>query len=223
VSPEAETPEAPSPERELDQETVERRRAALAAVRQFGDPVLKSRASEVTDFDPALAEQAERMVAIMGDALGIGLAATQLGIMRRLLVFRSGPDSEPRALVNPAIEWSSEDRVVAEEGCLSLAAVSVDVERPLHARIRARDLHGAPLLLEASGLEARVLQHEVDHLDGVLILDRTTREQRRAALRALRGGESFSPAMLEPTDPERGEGGAEEAVEAAAAGRADAR
>jgi peptide deformylase len=196
---------APEGEEELDPELLERRREALARVRQFGDPVLKSKASPVTDFDSRLAEEAERMIAIMGDALGIGLAATQLGAMRRLLVFQAGPDSEPQALVNPEVEWASEESVVAEEGCLSLAAINVDVERPLHARVRAQDLGGDPLLIEASGLEARVLQHEIDHLDGVLILDRTPREQRRAAIRALRSGESFTPAMLEPEreeDPE---------------------
>ena len=187
----------------IDEETLERRRAALSEVRQFGDPVLKSRASEVTSFGPDLEAEAGRMIALMQGALGIGLAATQLGAMRRMLVFQAGPDSEPRALVNPQVEWVSEDLVTAEEGCLSLSGIVVDVERPLFARVSARDLNGAPLLLEAAGLEARVLQHEIDHLDGVLILDRTVREQRRAALRALRAGEHFDPGMLEP-DPEPG-------------------
>ena len=189
---------------QLDEETLERRRQALGEVRQFGDPVLKSKASEVTEFGTELEHEAERMIGLMQGALGIGLAATQLGLMRRLLVFQSGPDIEPRAVVNPEVEWSSGELVVAEEGCLSLADVIVDVERPLHARITAVDLTGAPMLLEASGLEARVLQHEIDHLDGVLILDRTERSQRRAALRALRNGEHFDPAMLEPPEDEPG-------------------
>ena len=182
---------------ELEEEVLERRRVALGEVRQFGDPVLKSKASEVTDFGPALAEEAERMIALMQGALGIGLAATQLGTMRRMLVFQSGPDAEPQAVVNPEVEWTSTDLVTAEEGCLSLANVLVDVERPLHARVAARNLEGDPILLEASGLEARVLQHEIDHLDGVLILDRTERRQRRGALRALRAGERFAPSMLD--------------------------
>jgi peptide deformylase len=189
---------------QLDEETLERRRQALGEVRQFGDPVLKSKASEVTEFGTGLEREAERMIGLMQGALGIGLAATQLGLMRRLLVFQSGPDIEPRAVVNPEVEWSSGELVVAEEGCLSLADVIVDVERPLHARITAVDLTGAPMLLEASGLEARVLQHEIDHLDGVLILDRTERSQRRAPLRALRNGEHFDPAMLEPPEDEPG-------------------
>ena len=185
---------------DLDEETLERRRQALGEVRQFGDPVLKSKASGVTDFGPALEAEAERMIGLMQGALGIGLAATQLGTMRRLLVFQAGPDAEPRAIVNPEVEWTSEDLVVAEEGCLSIANVLVDVERPLHARVNALDLSGSPILIEASGLEARVLQHEIDHLDGVLILDRTERKQRRAALRALRSGERFDPSMLEPPE-----------------------
>lgn len=182
-------------------EKLERRREALAEVRQFGDPVLKSRASEVASFGSELEEEAERMIGLMQGALGIGLAATQLGSMRRMLVFQAGPDAPPKALVNPELEWTSDDLVIAEEGCLSIASVIVDVERPLHARVSARDLSGDPILIEASGLEARVLQHEMDHLDGVLILDRTPREQRRAALRALRAGEGFEPSMLDP-DPE---------------------
>jgi peptide deformylase len=178
-------------------ELEERRREALARVRKFGDPVLKSPASAVAEFGPELEREAEMMVEIMHGALGVGLAATQLGLMRRMLVFQAGPDSTPRAIVNPRIEWASDDLVTAEEGCLSLPGVAVDVERPLHARVSAVDTGGEPLLLEASGLEARVLQHEIDHLDGVLILDRTPREQRRGALRALRDGGTFSPEMLE--------------------------
>ena len=187
---------------ELDEETLERRRLAPGEVGQFGDPVLKSKATEVTELDAALEQEAKRMIGLKQEALGIGLAATQLGVMRRLLVFQSGPDVEPRAVVNPEVEWVSDEQTVAEEGCLSLANVVVDVERPLHARISAVDLTGSPISLEASGLEARVLQHEIDHLDGVLILDRTEREQRRAALRALRSGEHFDPSMLEDDEPD---------------------
>lgn len=178
----------------LEAELRERREAALAQVVKFGDPVLKSRASEVARFGPELRQESERMIAIMRDAMGVGLAATQLGVLRRLLVFQAGNDAEPRGIVNPAIEWLSDDAVVAEEGCLSLPGVAMDVERPLHARIGGLDVGGEPLTIEASGLEARVLQHEIDHLDGVLILDRAPREQRRAALRALREGTTYSPA-----------------------------
>jgi len=178
----------------VTEEERERRAAALAEVRTFGDPVLRSPASEVSEFDDELAREAERMVAIMHGAMGVGLAATQLGVLRRLLVFQAGPDARPTAVANPRLEWVSEDLAVAEEGCLSLPGIGVDVERPVHARVSGRDVQGRPLLVEASGLEARVLQHEIDHLDGVLILDRTERDQRKGALRALREGTSYSPA-----------------------------
>jgi len=177
----------------LTDEERERRDLALAEIRTFGDPVLKSRATEVTEFGTELERDAERMVELMRGAMGIGLAATQLGVMRRLLVFQAALDANPRAIANPAIEWLSEAQATAEEGCLSLPGVSVDVDRALHARVRAVDVHGEPVLLEASGLEARVLQHEIDHLDGVLMLDRTERAQRKGALRALREGTSYSP------------------------------
>jgi peptide deformylase len=178
---------------ELEAELLERREAALAHVVKFGDPVLKSKASPVTNFGPELRAEVERMIAIMRDGMGVGLAATQLGVLRRLLVFQAGSDGEPTALVNPVIEWLSEEGSLAEEGCLSLPRVSMDVERPLHARVSGRDAEGEPVEIEASGLEARVLQHEIDHLDGVLILDRTSRDQRKGALRALREGGSYSP------------------------------
>jgi peptide deformylase len=196
---EQETTEVQEPAREEPSaEERERRAAALSQVRTFGDPVLRSRASDVTDFGPELAEEAERMVAIMRDAMGVGLAATQLGALRRLLVFQAAADASATAVANPTIEWLSEELATAEEGCLSLPGIGVDVERALHARVRGFDVEGNPLLLEASGLEARVLQHEIDHLDGVLILDRTVREQRKGAMRALREGTGYSP---EP-DPE---------------------
>jgi peptide deformylase len=182
----------------------EARARALSEVRTYGDPVLRSRASEVAEFGDELADEAERMIAIMRDALGVGLAATQLGVLRRLLVFQAGADATPTAVANPRVEWLSEELATAEEGCLSLPGIGVDVERALHARVSGEDLRGQPLLLEASGLEARVLQHEIDHLDGVLILDRTNREQRKQAMRALREGETFSPSGAEDegTDPD---------------------
>ena len=190
-------------DREREAELLERREAALAHVVKFGDPVLKSKASPVDGFGPELRAEVERMVAIMRDGMGVGLAATQLGILRRLLVFQAGPDGEPTALVNPAIEWSSDELSLAEEGCLSLPRVTMDVERPLHVRVSGRDAEGEAIEIEASGLEARVLQHEIDHLDGVLILDRTSRDQRKSALRALREGDSFSPS---PEELEQSEG-----------------
>jgi peptide deformylase len=175
----------PEPE-ELDPEAAARRAAALAHVRKFGDPVLRTKARPVDRIDDALRGEIERMGEIMHDALGVGLAATQLGVLHRLLVYRVQPDAPVNALINPEIEWAGSDEEIAEEGCLSLPAVLVDVGRPIHVRVRGLDEQGEPILIEASGLEARVLQHELDHLDGVLILDRTSREQRKEAMRALR-------------------------------------
>ena len=185
---------------ELEAELLERREAALAQVVKFGDPVLKSVASPVREFGPELRAEVERMIEIMRGAMGVGLAATQVGVLRRLLVFQAGPDSEPTALVNPEVEWLSGEVVVAEEGCLSLPRVSMDVERPLHARFTGLDAEGEPVRIEASGLEARVLQHELDHLNGVLILDRAPRAQRKGALRALREGSSYGPPLAEQDD-----------------------
>src|ERR1700712_628746 len=192
---------ADNEEEELHQKLIERREAALAHVVKFGDPVLKSRASEVHEFGPELRAEVERMIQIMQEGMGVGLAATQLGVLRRLLVFQAAADSEPSALVNPQIEWASGELAIAEEGCLSLPKVTMDVERPLHVRFTGRDVDGDPVTIEASGLEARVLQHEIDHLDGVLILDRTERKQRKAALRALRAKESYPPPAEDEDDP----------------------
>ncbi len=192
-------------DREREAELMERRDAALAHVLKFGDPVLKSVASPVARFGPELRAEVERMIAIMRDGMGVGLAATQLGLLRRLLVFQANPDAEPAALVNPVVEWTSDELSLGEEGCLSLPRVSVDVERALHARISGRDVEGEPIEIEASGFEARVLQHEIDHLDGVLILDRTSRDQRKGALRALREGGTYSPSPEEAEPGDEGE------------------
>jgi peptide deformylase len=173
----------------LDPEIEARRLAAFRLIRPFGDPVLRTKAGDVTRFDDGLREEVARMDRLMGDALGLGLAAPQVGVLHRLFVYRAGPDAPLVAVVNPRLEWSSQDEETAEEGCLSLPRVTVDVERPVHVRVSARDERGEGITIEASGLEARVIQHEMDHLDGVLILDRTTRDQRKEALRVLRGGE----------------------------------
>jgi peptide deformylase len=176
----------PENEERLSPEARARREAALKLIRKYGDPVLRSRALPIERFDAALADEIQRMGHLMHDAYGIGLAATQVGVMHRVLVYRVEPDAAIAALVNPELEWASDDTEVMEEGCLSLPAVAVEVERPVHVRVRAQDERGDPILVEASGLEARVIQHEMDHLDGVLILDRTPRDQRKRAMRAMR-------------------------------------
>jgi peptide deformylase len=130
----------------------------------------------------------------MHDALGIGLAATQLGVLHRVLVYRAYPEDPLIALVNPVLSWQSEELETAEEGCLSLPGVHVEVERPARVRVRAQDGDGEPLEVEAEGLVARVIQHEIDHLDGVLILDRIPRQARKEAMRALREGQEAASA-----------------------------
>lgn len=173
-----------------DAEVEARREAALARIRTFGDPALRARALAVERFDESLREEVHRMGHLMADALGVGLAATQLGLIHRLLVYRVSPDAPFIAVVNPQLEWASQEQETAEEGCLSLPGVALDVDRPIYVRVRAHDEFGKPMLLEASGLEARVLQHEMDHLDGTLIIDRASKEQRKEALRVLREGPS---------------------------------
>src|ERR1700744_3257126 len=123
---------------ELHQRLIERREAALSHVVKFGDPILKSAASPVHEFGPELHDEVERMIHIMQDGMGVGLAATQLGVLRRVLVFQAGADNEPSALVNPKVEWASDELAIAEEGCLSLPRVTMDVEGPLHARFTGR-------------------------------------------------------------------------------------
>jgi peptide deformylase len=186
--PGAAVAEAPDPSEEdapqLDPEAEARRVAAMSFIRRLGDPILKSSATPVDRFDESLRRQVSRMAGIMGDAYGVGLAASQ-----RLLVYRVGPDAPIVALANPELEWMSHDQEILDEGCLSIPGITVDVERPIHVRVRALDEDGETRMVEASGLEARVIQHEMDHLNGVLILDRTTRDERKRALRELRDAE----------------------------------
>jgi peptide deformylase len=175
-----------TPVAELDPEVRPRRDAALSHVRKLGDPVLRASALPVDRFDEALRAEIERMSELMGDALGIGLAATQIGVLHRVLVYHADPEDPVTALVNPVLEWSSEETETASEGCLSIPLVHVDVERPAEVKVRARDAQGKELEVQASGLTARVIQHEMDHLDGVLMIDRISREERKDAMRAMR-------------------------------------
>ena len=206
VEREQDAPEAT----ELDEETRARRDAALRYVRKFGDPVLRATALPVERFDEELKSEGARMGVLMHDALGVGLAATQLGVLHRVLVYRAYADDPVTALVNPVLEWTSEELETAEEGCLSLPGVHVEVERHARLRVRAQDEPGAEREIEAEGLEARVIQHEIDHLNGVLVLDRISREARKEAMRAMREaqaeaherseGNSRAPAEDRPAD-----------------------
>jgi peptide deformylase len=180
-------------EEQRDPEQEARRRLALAQIRQYPDPVLRMRAREVGQFDDDLARLVERMRALVRDAAGVGLAATQVGVLRRVFVFQlSGDDEDEEApsetvvVVNPTIVERSEETEVEDEGCLSLQGVLVPVERHTRVTLEGADEGGAPVRYELENLSARVAQHEVDHLDGTLILDRTTPEARREALGTLR-------------------------------------
>ncbi len=169
---------------QLDPEQEARRRLALSQIRQYPDAALKMAARPVEAFDEDLRRLADRMKQLMVDANGIGLAATQVGVLQRLFVFHL--DDEIVALVNPEIVERSEETTVDEEGCLSIQGVLLPVERPASIVIAGKDEHGAEARYELEEPYARVAQHEIDHLDGVLILDRTTPEARREALASLR-------------------------------------
>jgi peptide deformylase len=181
---------------ELDAEREARRRLALAQVRQYPDPVLRMKANEVEEIDDSVTGLVERMKGLMGEARGVGLAAPQLGILRRVLVYQTGEEEPFMALVNPHVVEAGEELVPDDEGCLSLGAatVIVEVERPATVVVEATSPEGEELRIEAEGLEARVIQHELDHLDGILIIDRAPPEQRREALAKLRPQPVLGPA-----------------------------
>jgi len=181
-------------EHELDEEAAERRRQnereyvrrqALAQIRQYPDVALRMRAREVTEFDPFLIQLVERLADLMHDAQGVGLAAPQVGVLQRVFVFE--PEDEPmRAVVNPKLTLEEKNKETEEEGCLSLREVRVPVERATKVVIEGKDPNGDDVRYELEGLAARIVQHENDHLDGVLTIDRTDPESRKQALGALR-------------------------------------
>ena len=176
--------EGGSEEARRDAERELRKRIALSQVRQYGDPVLRMRGAEVEVFDAELARLAERMTALMHDAEGVGLAATQVGVARRLFVFEH--DGVDGVLVNPVIVKSGGEPDLDEEGCLSLGTVRVPVERATEVVIEGKDASGSDVRYELDGMGARIVQHELDHLDGVLIIDRTDPASRKEALSKLR-------------------------------------
>jgi peptide deformylase len=170
---------------ELDAERQARRQLALAQIRQYPDPVLRMEARQVEEFDDDLRRLAERMSQLMKEANGVGLAATQVGVLRRLFVFAPEED-QVAVVVNPQIVSAAEELEMDDEGCLSLQGVTVPVERPTTVRIEGRDELGNEVGFDLEGMPARIAQHELDHLDGKLILDRTTQEARREAMSTLR-------------------------------------
>ena len=172
--------------RERDPEAEARRQIALAQIRQYGDPVLRMEARDVETFDDDLARLADRMKRLMVDASGVGLAGNQVGILQRIVVMQPSPDEDAITLVNPRIVERGSEREVAEEGCLSLQGVLVPVERHVTLAVEARDEAGQDIRLDLEELAARVVQHELDHLDGVLMLERTDDDSRKDALATLR-------------------------------------
>ncbi len=158
-------------------------------IRTLGDPVLREQCHDVTQFDGRLRRLAEAMLDVMDEAEGIGLAASQVGVLKRLFVWRHPDTGEPLAFVNPLIIERSNEVQTGSEGCLSVPGFSVEVPRSERVVVEARDLHGNPLEYEATALLARIMQHEIDHLDGVLILDRTSAEERRRVLKERRAAQ----------------------------------
>jgi peptide deformylase len=173
-------------EDELDPAQENARRMALAQIRQYPDSALRMASRAIEEVDEDLRRLADRMIALMRDAHGIGLAGTQVGTLRRIFVFQNPDEDEPRVVVNGAITDRSGETATDDEGCLSLQGVLVPVERPVRVTLEGTDLDGNALKLELDGLPARVVQHETDHLDGVLIIDRTDPESRKKAMATLR-------------------------------------
>jgi peptide deformylase len=173
-------------EEEREARLEQRRQLALGQIRRYPDPALREKARDVEEFSDDLRALVDRMGRVMDDAQGVGLAATQLGLLRRIFVFRAADEDELGVIVNPVIVSHSEETTTEGEGCLSLPEVHVPVERFATVVAEGKDANGNDVRVEAEGLQSRVLQHELDHLDGVLIFDRTTPEARREAMRALR-------------------------------------
>jgi peptide deformylase len=169
---------------ELDEEALARRRLALAQIRQYPDPILRMKAKDVTEFDEDVKRLASRLELLMRDANGVGLAATQIGILQRVFVFTR--DDEVIAVVNPVFTIRSDETEADDEGCLSLQGVLVPVERHVRVTLDGKDVGGDDLTLELEGMPARIVQHEIDHLDGTLIIERTTEDARKGALAVLR-------------------------------------
>jgi peptide deformylase len=171
----------------------------IQRIRLFGDPVLRTPAEPVTEFDKELRQLVRDLTDTMIDAPGAGLAAPQLGVSLR--VFTYWVDGELGHLVNPTLDLSDEEQD-GEEGCLSLPGLTFDTKRALHVVAKGCDQHGEPVTLEGSHLLARCVQHETDHLDGIIFIDRLDRAQRKAALRAIREAEwSGGPAPAVKVSP----------------------
>jgi peptide deformylase len=168
---------------------------AALPVRQYGDPVLKERTKEVEDIDASVATLVDSMIETMYEARGSGLAANQIGVQRRVFVYDVGDG--PRPVINPRIV-ESDGEWVYDEGCLSIPGLSWEIVRPNAVHLVGLDLDGNDISIEATELEGRAFQHEMDHLDGILLVERLDDDQRKDALKILRGRTLLLPA----TDPD---------------------
>lgn len=167
-------------------------------IRIFGDPVLRQRAHEVTDFDDRLRRLADDMLETMRAAHGAGLAANQVGVLKRLFTWETGEGHG--AVVNPQITFESDEVQEGEEGCLSFPGLFYPTTRPLHVHIDAQDVHGEDLELHGEGLLARIIAHEIDHLNGILFIEHLARHDRKEAMRRIRRGELENPPPPEELD-----------------------
>jgi peptide deformylase len=188
LEPEPDPAEEAERERRRERERREHHAMAMRLVRQYPDPALRVPATAIADVDDDVRSLVERMADIMRRSHGVGLAAPQIGVLQRVFVYRSGADDPVHVLINPELSETSDEMESDTEGCLSLLGGEVTVSVDRHIRVVARGLDeaGAPIEVEAEGLEARVIQHELDHLDGILIIDRAPKDDRRAALKELR-------------------------------------
>lgn len=172
---------------------------SVLQIRIVGDPVLRSPAEKVTEFGPELARLVGDMMDTMRDVSGAGLAAPQVGVGLRVFTYEVGGASGH--VINPVLEVSDEQQELGGEGCLSVPGLGFDTPRPAWARVTGYDVDGQPVAVEGTGMLARCFQHECDHLDGKLYLDRLTGEDRKVAMRRIRAAE-FS-AIAESTQAKR--------------------
>jgi len=173
---------------------------SLLSIRLFGDPVLRTRAQQVTDFDDALRRLADGMLATMRAADGAGLAANQVGVLKRLFTWEAG--EEHGAFANPEVLEASEEIQEGDEGCLSFPGLFYPTKRPLRVSLRIQDLHGEEHKVHsATPLQARIFLHELDHLNGILFIDHLARHDRKEAMRRIRNGELEHPRPRPESEP----------------------
>jgi peptide deformylase len=166
----------------------------VQTIRLFGDPVLRTRAESVTTFDKELRTLVQDLTDTMLDAPGVGLAAPQIGVGLRVFTYHLD-DSQAGHLINPVLHFPSDEEQDGEEGCLSIPGINVDCRRREHVVAHGQNEYGDPVTVEGSALLARCIQHETDHLDGVLFVDRLDTEAKREAMRLIRAADWNEPVI----------------------------